>query len=354
MKNIQLLALDIDGVLTDGRAIINGEGEAKRIAFQDLDAVFRIRRAGVMVALVTGEDSPAVDDVASRFGVDSALVRRGAKDKVAALQELSASLSIPLSALCYIGDGDRDAPAFPLVGLSFAPANGTNAARGAAHRILRRSGGDGAVAEAVELLETMRAASDDSAVFQRIFTDSIAAHQRLLDESLPVLQQVADAMVAAICGGRKIMLFGNGGSAADAQHVAGEIVGRFLKESQPWPAMALTTDSSILTCVGNDWEFEDVFGRQVRALARPGDVVAGITTSGKSPNVLKGLADARAKGAITIGFTGANGTMMKEFCDICFLAPATATPRIQELHLLAWHAICEIAEVRIMAGLGEK
>jgi D-sedoheptulose 7-phosphate isomerase len=187
---------------------------------------------------------------------------------------------------------------------------------------------------------------------RRIVTDSIAAHRQLLEQSLPVLASVAQAFTTAILTGRKILLFGNGGSAADAQHVAGELVGRFLRESEPWPAIALTTDTSILTCVGNDWEFADVFGRQVRALARPGDVVVGISTSGRSVNVLRGLEDGRRLGAVTIGFTGAGGDAMKGACDLCFCAPAPSTPRVQELHLLAWHSICELVEVQVMAGRG--
>jgi D-sedoheptulose 7-phosphate isomerase len=186
--------------------------------------------------------------------------------------------------------------------------------------------------------------------FRRIVQDSIATHQRMLDEALPVLAEVAETFVRALRGGRKILFFGNGGSAADAQHIAGELVGRFLRESEPWPALALTTDTSILTAVGNDWEFEDVFARQVRALVRPGDVVIGISTSGRSPNVLRGLQDGKACGAVTIGFTGSSGTKMRDFCDVCFCAPADRTPRIQELHILAWHAICEIVENRLLDG----
>jgi D-sedoheptulose 7-phosphate isomerase len=179
--------------------------------------------------------------------------------------------------------------------------------------------------------------------------DSLAAHQRLIDHSLPTLAAIAQALTRALRTGRKILLFGNGGSAADAQHVAGELVGRFLLESEPWPAIALTTDSSILTCVGNDWAFEQVFARQIRALARPGDVVVGITTSGRSPNVIAGLEEGRRQGGVTIGFTGAKGAPLQAHADLCYLAPADATPRIQELHLLAWHAICEQVERALMA-----
>jgi D-sedoheptulose 7-phosphate isomerase len=183
---------------------------------------------------------------------------------------------------------------------------------------------------------------------QRIVSESLTAHQRLLGESLLVLVQVAQTFVHAIRTGHKILLFGNGGSAADAQHVAGELVGRFFRESEPWPAIALTTDTSILTAVGNDFEFADIFARQVRALARPGDVVVGISTSGHSPNVLRGLHAGRDRGGVMVGFTGANGSAMREYTDVCFCAPAQSTPRIQELHVLAWHAICEMVEAELM------
>lgn len=183
---------------------------------------------------------------------------------------------------------------------------------------------------------------------EHIVRDSIAAHQRLLSESLPVLSRVAQTLTHALRNGGKLMFFGNGGSAADAQHVAGEFVGRFLRESRPYAALALTTDTSILTAVGNDWTFDDVFWRQVRALARPGDVAVGISTSGNSVNVLRGLDAAREIGATTVGFTGRPGGKLPDHCDLCFCAPAEQTPRIQELHLIAWHAVCELVEAELV------
>lgn len=350
-RNLQVLVLDIDGVLTDGRAALTeAGGEEKRIGFHDLDAVMQAKRAGFRLALVTGEDNDYAELIARRFGVET--LRRGAKDKAAAIRALSETFGVPPEAFCYVGDSDRDAPALAMVGLGLAPANATPAAKAAAHCLLSRSGGAGAVAEAVGLLLRMREEEAEAEALigeaRRIAGDSLAAHQRLLDESLPTLVQIAQALTRALRAGRKMLLFGNGGSAADAQHVAGELVGRFLRESEPWPAIALTTDSSVLTCVGNDWEFADVFARQVRALARPGDVVAGISTSGRSPNVLRGLEAARRIGAVTVGFTGAEAREMAALSDLCFCAPAQSTPRIQELHLLAWHTICEIVEAQMM------
>jgi D-sedoheptulose 7-phosphate isomerase len=351
VSDIRVLALDIDGVLTDGTTTLTeSEGEEKRVSLHDLDSVTLAMRSGFIVALVTGEDTKQVGRIARRFGVEQ--VVQGAKDKVLALSTLSDKLGIPLSAFCYVGDGDRDAPALSRVGLGLAPANATPAARAAAHRLLSRGGGAGAAAEAVELLLGLRVNKDHVAILEnemsRTVTESLAAHKRLLDESLPTLVQVAQVFIRAIQTGHKILLFGNGGSAADAQHVAGELVGRFSRESEPWPAIALTTDSSILTAVGNDWEFADVFSRQVRALARPGDVVVGISTSGRSPNILRALQAGRSRGATTIGFTGASGSAMGDYTDVCFCAPAQDTPRIQELHILSWHAVCELVEAELM------
>ena len=349
MVAIQLLALDIDGVLTDGRVTLAADGtETKRLNFHDLDHLTLARREGLPVVLITGETGPLVTAIARRFGVEGVMM--GAKDKLAAVRQVAAEHQVELNRVCYVGDSDRDAPALAAVGLGLAPANATPVAQSAAHRVLTRAGGDGAAAEAVRLVRQMNMpTSRYEAEMRRIAEDSIRAHERYLAESLPLVAQVAGVFVRALRGGSKIMFFGNGGSAADAQHVAGDLVGRFLKESEPWPALALTVDSSILTCVGNDWSFEDVFGRQVRALARPGDVVVGISTSGKSPNVLRGLRDGRARGCVTIGFTGAQGTAMQAECDLCFLAPSDLTPRIQELHLLAWHSICEVVEATLLA-----
>lgn len=347
VNSLRVLALDIDGVLTDGTACqTNQEDEAKRYCFHDLDAVAQAQRSGILVALVTGEDTRAVSAIAQRFGVER--VVRGAKDKLLALSTLSHGLDISLDQFCYIGDSDRDAMALAEVGLGLAPANATSTAKAAAHMVLSCSGGAGAVAEAVSLLSRLSQNGETSPMMEiemrRIVNDSIAAHQSMLDQSLPVLVLVAQTFIRAIRAGRKILFFGNGGSAAEAQHVAGELIGRFAQESNPWPAIALTTDTSVLTAIGNDWEYAQVFARQVRGLARPGDVVVGITTSGRSPNVLRGLEAGRECGAITVGFTGATPGRLLQLSDICFAAPASSTSRIQELSLLAWHGVCELVE----------
>jgi D-sedoheptulose 7-phosphate isomerase len=178
--------------------------------------------------------------------------------------------------------------------------------------------------------------------------ESIAAIAALA-EHYDTLVAIAARLTTCLDAGGTIYLCGNGGSAADAQHVAAEFVGRFLRERRPLPAVALTCNTSLLTAVANDYDFSEVFARQVRAHVGPADCVVGISTSGRSPNVLKALSAARDRGACTIGFTGAQGHELAAVCDECLRAPSDQTPRIQEAHLVAWHLICDLVERDVVA-----
>ncbi len=187
--------------------------------------------------------------------------------------------------------------------------------------------------------------------------ERIAGHFRLSCETLSraaadrdMLQAVirtAEAMTTALRSGGKILLAGNGGSAADAQHIAGEFLSRLNFDRAPLPAIALTTDTSVLTAVGNDYGFEQVFARQIRGLGRAGDVVVAISTSGQSPNILAGLNAAREIGATTVGFTGNGPSAMLSLCDICVRVPSDETPQIQQIHIVAAHAICGLVEQQL-------
>jgi D-sedoheptulose 7-phosphate isomerase len=174
-------------------------------------------------------------------------------------------------------------------------------------------------------------------------------HQAVLDQTVEqaadVIGQITDAIVRCFRQGNKLLICGNGGSAADAQHVAGEFVNRFRYDHAALPAIALTTDTSILTCIGNDSAFENIFSRQVEALAKPGDILVGISTSGSSPNILKALDAARTLSLTTIAFTGEKGRdTLTPKCDLCLVVPSTDTPRIQESHIFVWHVICGVVE----------
>ena len=161
---------------------------------------------------------------------------------------------------------------------------------------------------------------------------------------------IAKAIADALRAGNKLLLVGNGGSAADAQHIAAEIVGRYKQERAGWAAIALTTDTSALTAIGNDYGFEQIFARQVEGLGRRGDVLVALTTSGRSPNILEALGKARETGITTIGFTGQKGESLRASCDHLLVAPSDDTPVIQQVHMMALHAICDEVEQALIAG----
>ncbi len=178
---------------------------------------------------------------------------------------------------------------------------------------------------------------------------SIATKQLLLSnqEVIADIARVSEIMVAAFEKGNKVFLFGNGGSAADSQHIAAEFVGRFAFDRPPLPALALSVNTSCLTAIGNDYGFDLTFARQLEALAKPGDVAIGISTSGNSPNVLQGLAAAKKLGLHTVAFAGCTGGKMKNAADFCICAPSNETPRIQECHILIGHIISGLVEATI-------
>jgi D-sedoheptulose 7-phosphate isomerase len=179
---------------------------------------------------------------------------------------------------------------------------------------------------------------------------SLEVHGRLLGACLPAMTKAAEALVSAYQAGRKAIFFGNGGSAADAQHLAAEFVGRYLRERVPLPALALNANSSAVTAISNDYGYSEVFARQLEALASRGDVAVGISTSGNSPNVIQGMRVARRLGLFTIGLTGASGGALREVVDVLIAAPSDETPRIQECHILIGHSLCDAVEQAIMQG----
>lgn len=178
---------------------------------------------------------------------------------------------------------------------------------------------------------------------------SLAVHNRLAEACLPSLEQAARALASAYLAGRKALFFGNGGSAADAQHLAAEFVGRYLRDREPWPALALVSNASAVTAIGNDFGYEQVFARQLRALGVPGDCAIGISTSGRSQSVLEGLRTARRLGLFTVGLTGASGGEMTGIADVVICVPSNETPRIQEGHILLGHALCDTVESVLLA-----
>ena len=184
--------------------------------------------------------------------------------------------------------------------------------------------------------------------------EAIAAHRKLLAEfesaGITAVTAAAELLIRSIRGGGCVYLCGNGGSAMDAQHVAGELVGRFMRERKGLPAVALTADTGIVTAVGNDYSFETVFSRQVEALLKPGDVLWAFSTSGSSPNILAAADKARQQGGAVLAFTGKRNSKLEAMADVCLVADAPNSARAQEIHQIAYHVICELVERECSCG----
>lgn len=182
-----------------------------------------------------------------------------------------------------------------------------------------------------------------------IVDESVEAKRRFFGAHSKDVEQAAEMVSATLRSGGKLLVFGNGGSAADAQHIAGELVNRFLQERRALPAISLTTDGGVLTCIANDTGFEKVFARQVEALGNAGDVCLAISTSGQSPNIIAACEQARSQGIKVIGLLGRDGGKVAPLCDIALIVPSNDTQRIQETHNLIGHILCELIESEMFA-----
>lgn len=182
----------------------------------------------------------------------------------------------------------------------------------------------------------------------KAFSDSAAVKQQFARDHADRIATVAQLLVTAFRAGQKVLLFGNGGSATDAAHIAAEFVGRYKRERAPLPAIALATDIAAITCIANDYGFDELFARQIRAHGRKGDIAIGISTSGNSPNVLNGVAAARDCGMITVAWTGGTGGKLAALVDHPFVVPSTVTARIQESHITLGHVLCELVEETLL------
>ena len=180
------------------------------------------------------------------------------------------------------------------------------------------------------------------------FNDSATVKQRFVRDHADRIVEVAKLIVRAFREGHKVLLFGNGGSATDAAHIAAEFVGRYKRERAPLPAMALATDIAAITCIANDYGYDELFARQVRAHGHKGDIAIAISTSGNSPNVLKGVEAAKACGLTTVAWTGGTGGKVAALVDFAFIVPSTITARIQESHMTLGHVLCELTEEELL------
>ena len=353
---IELIVLDIDGVVTDGSVIIDSDGkEQKQVNLKDIDAIFELHRRGYKLAAVTGEETEIVGYFEKRFPWE--YFYRGSKTKQETMRQIEEGSGISREHICYVGDGKYDVEPLSYAGLGVCPANAIDRAKAAADIILQNDGGKGCLWELVSLLEKY----NDPACAHSYFLGRLEEHTGIF-KKLASDRELADTVMAAaerlagiLEAGGRLYLFGNGGSAADAQHIATEFISRFYQERPGLNAEALTVNTSTLTAVGNDYGYERVFARQLEAKAEAGDMAVGISTSGRSVNVLEGLRYGRRNGLVTVLLTG--GYENPEPADIAeyvVRVPSLITPRIQEAHIFIGHVMAEYVEHRLFGDKSRK
>lgn len=344
---IELVVLDIDGVITDGSVIIDSRGiEQKQINLKDIDAIFELHRRGYKLIAITGEDTEIVNYFEKRFPWEH--FYRGNKAKKETVQQIESEMGIGKDNICYVGDGKYDVELLEYAGLGICPANAIDKAKDAADIILQNEGGKGCIWELISILEKY---GKDGCAYAH-FYKRLEEHSNILkkiasdQELIATVMKIGDRIIDILKNKGTIYLCGNGGSAADAQHIAAEFVGRFYQERKGLSAEALTVNTSILTGISNDYSFERVFVRQLEAKAHAGDMLIGISTSGTSKNILEALHFAKENGIISVLMTGEGfeTSMFSNVADYIVKVPSLITPRIQEAHIFIGHVIAEYVE----------
>ncbi len=349
MEKIELIVFDIDGVITDGSVIIDSKGtEQKKFNFKDTDAIFELHNRGFKLAAITGEDTEIVQYFEKRFPWDYFL--KGSKTKKDALVQIETSTGISREHICYVGDGKYDVEPLTYSGLGICPANAIDRAKSAADMILQNDGGQGCVWELVSILEQYNEPFNGHNYFFRRLREHTEIFKTLATDTAltDTIIRIGDEIIELFGKGNGIFVCGNGGSAADAQHIATEFVSRFYKDRPGLNADALSVNSSTLTAVGNDYSFERIFSRQLEAKAKAGDMLIAISTSGTSKNILQALEYARENDIRSVLLMGANDApILKDVADYILRVPSLVTPRIQEAHIFIGHVLAEYVEWRM-------
>lgn len=346
---IELIVFDIDGVITDGSVIIDMNGnEQKKVNMKDVDAIFELHQRGFRLAAITGEETKIVNYFEKRFPWEYFF--KGSKTKSETLKQVEEGTGVKKENICYIGDGKYDVEPLLYAGLGLCPANAIDRAKAAADIVLQNNGGEGCIWELLSVLENYNnPQSSKNYLYQRLHEHTVIFKQLASNQELTkAVMDCGDQIIETFHSDGQVFLCGNGGSAADAQHIAAEFVSRFYKERPGLNAEALTTNTSTLTAIGNDYSFECIFVRQLEAKAHPGDVLIGITTSGKSKNVLEAIRYAKENGISTMLMMGDFDTQrVNGAVDYLVKIPSIITPRIQEAHIFLGHVMAEYVEHRM-------
>lgn len=350
---IKLVVFDIDGVITDGTVIVDFEGrEQKQVNLKDIDAIYELHRSGYKLAAITGENTQIVSYFKQRFPWD--YFYQGIKAKAETIKHLEAEMGICAENICYVGDGKYDVEPLKYVGLGVCPADAIDRVKNAADIVLQNNGGKGCLWELISILEKYNDASCSEYYFYQRLEEHTNIFKKLASDRtlMSCVMQVGDEIINIFQNNGGIYLCGNGGSAADAQHIATEFISRFYKERPGLNAEALSVNTSTLTAIGNDYSFERVFARQLEAKAQKGDMLIGISTSGSSKNVMEALHYAKHNGIVSVLLMGDfQHPQLEEKADYIIRVPSKITPRIQEAHIFIGHVIAEYVEYRLF---GEK
>jgi len=350
---IKLVLMDIDGVITNGKVQINGEGqEIKQLDFKDIDAIFELKKKGYKIGIITGEDTPIVKYFNDRFKPHYFYFN--CKDKVSKIKEIQRIDGYKSDEICFIGDSKHDIDAIKYAGLGVCPDNASVNVKNIANAVLKSSGGNGCIQELLDLLGLHK--EKKYLFFDRIYQEHIGVFNKIqADKQLKDnIIMTAREIINVFKNNGRLLLCGNGGSAADSQHIAAEFVGKFYLKRKALDAEALTINSSSLTSIGNDYDFKQVFARQVEAKGKKGDMVIGISTSGNSINIIEALKTAKKMKLKTVALIGnSKKVQISKFADIIMNIPSDITPRIQEAHIFIGHLICEYVEYKLF-GDNEK
>lgn len=347
---VKMIVTDVDGVLTDGKIAIDTSLKSiKKLCFRDFDVRKELWKDSIKLGIITGENDTFSDYVNEKFCPDYFF--GGCKQKKEALLHMAETEKLSLAEICYIGDSWYDVEAMKIAGIGIAPKDADNRVRAVADIVLEISGGEGCFAAAYDIVK----ARNDIATVSKCYDlmSVFEEHKQILEwieKDLKIQQNIQKSIalfVKVLENDNRVFFCGNGGSAADAQHLTAELVGRFYKERRALNAEALTVNTSVITAIGNDYDYTKVFARQVEAKGRAGDVLIGITTSGMAENVITALKKAKESGMHTIMMTGDAYDKKESFIDIAIVVPSRCTARIQEMHILIGHIICQFVEESI-------
>lgn len=349
---IELIVFDIDGVITDGSVIIDSRGnEQKQIDLKDIDAIYELAGRGYKLAAITGEDTEIVNYFQDRF--PWSYFYRGNKTKKETMKLIEAGTGIDRNHICYIGDGKYDVEPLTYAGLGLCPANAIDKAKAAADIVLQNDGGKGCIWEMISLLENYNNKECPHYYFYQRLKEHTDIFKKLASdvELTNTVMNLGNRIIDVFVQGGALYLCGNGGSAADAQHIATEFISRFYQERQGLNAEALSVNTSTLTAIGNDYCFEQVFVRQLEAKAKTGDVLIGISTSGNSKNVTEALRYAKRENMVTALLMGGfENPEHENIAEYMIKVPSTITPRIQEAHIFIGHLLAEYVEHKMFGN----